>query len=81
MPPDRLIARIEQRAPCEFITAFVASAMASRRKPAARRCSSQREARRALGGGRGRCIRSARWVGWSAASPREFGPVAVRGRV
>jgi hypothetical protein len=45
MARDRLIAWIEQRAPCEFVAAFVASATASERRPAVCRCSSQHEAR------------------------------------
>ena len=45
MRRDRLIAWIERRAPYEFIAAFVASTMASTRKPAVRRCSSHDEAR------------------------------------
>ena len=45
MTRDRLIAWIEQRAPSEFLAKFVASAMASKRFPAVRRCSSDHEAR------------------------------------
>ncbi len=45
MAHDRLIAWIEQQAPSEFVAAFVASAVAAKRKPAVRRCSSHHEAR------------------------------------
>jgi hypothetical protein len=45
MSRDRLIAWIEQQPSGEFIASFVASAVASKRNPAVRRCLSRHEAR------------------------------------